>query len=252
MKTLIAALIMSLVSTAACSDELADGIKSWESRDFIHAQQIFSKLANAGNPEAQLLLGEMYGYGEGVPEDPAQAARWLDQARVNGHRDAAQSLENVRQRGLRKADIARYVNGADGAVPTLASAGCVTPVLPEQSRSQVEIKAIDASIKQWRACYERFGSQLSAQSAAREIPPELAKLMSLVELERARAAIDRAYAAAGAEALAFAKASDAWYANTKQYTIGMAKAAGDESARRQRELDDVQQRAYAVAQQRRK
>lgn len=253
MKKLLAVLFCSLMCATAFADELSDGISAWEARDFGRAQQIFSKLANAGNAQAQLQLGEMYGYGEGVPEDTQLAAHWLGRAVANGHKDAAHSLENVRRRAARKADIARFVNGIDGAPVTLAGFGCVTPVLPEQSRTQVEIKAVDAQIKQWRACYDNFGTQLrSRMPAAKAIPADLAELMNLVELESAQRALERAYAAAAAaanvEGLAFSKASDLWYANTARYSASMERARRDESARRQRELDDTQQRAYAVTQ----
>jgi hypothetical protein len=251
MNKLIASLLLSLLAGAACADELADGIKAWETRDFATAQRIFSKLANAGNPEAQLLLGEMYGFGEGVPEDRALAERWIGQARAGGHKDAAASLDSIRQRAARKADIARYVSGFDGAELSLSKFGCVTPVLPEVSRSADEIKTTDAAIKQWRACYERFGTHLAAQMPAEKaIPPEVARLMNLPELERARGAMDKAYAAAAdnasREALAFSGASEAWYARSKQYSIGMAQVARDDAVRRQRELEEIQQRARAV------
>jgi hypothetical protein len=250
MKKLIAVLLLSIASVSAFADDLADGVKAWETRDFGRAQQIFTRLANAGNPEAQFLLGEMYGYGEGVPEDPAEAARWLVQARDHGHQDAAASLENIRQRGLHKADIARYVGGDAGDL-TLAKFGCAMPVFPDVSRTQVEIKATDAQMKLWRDCYDRYGAHLAAQMpAGKAIPADVAKLMNLVELERARAALDKTYAAAAAaasrDAANFTKDSDAWYARTRQYTISMEKEKRDESARRQRELDDTQQRAYAA------
>lgn len=248
MKKLIALLVFSIVSVSALADELADGIKAWETRDFGRAQQIFTRLANAGNPEAQLLLGEMYGYGEGVPEDPALAERLLGQARANGHKDAAESLANIHQRAVRKADIARYVGGDVGDL-TLAKFGCVMPVFPDVSRTQVDLKATDAQMKLWRACYDRFGAHLAAQlPAGKAIPADVAKLMNLDELARARAAMDKSYAAAAAgasrEAANFTRDSDAWYARTQQYTVSMEKEKKDESARRQRELDDTQQRAY--------
>ncbi len=243
MKKLIAGVVFALLSAAACADELADGIKAWEQRNFTQAHQIFSTLATAGNPEAQLLLGEMYGYGEGVPEDLALAERWLGQAHARGHKDAAASLGNVRQRSARKADIARYAGGVDGADLSLAKFGCAMPVLPEVSRTQVEIRATDASIRQWRACYERYAAHLGGKA----IPADLAKLMNLVELDRARGAIDKAAAAASREALAFTAATDAWYARTQQHTVSMYKQQREDSERRQRELDDTQQRARAAA-----
>ena len=92
--------------------------------------------------------------------------------------------------------------------------------------------------------FPEFAAQMPAGVA---ISPDVAKLVNLVELERAGAAVDQAYTAnAGREAIAFASASDAWYARTKKYVISMEKVLHDESVRRQRELDDTQQRMHAV------
>lgn len=240
MKRWICIWLCLTVCATARADELATGIKAWEQRDFATAQTIFTKLANAGNPEAQLLLGEMYGYGEGVPEDAAQAERLLGQARAGGHKDAAESLANVRQRALRKDEIKNYLAGA-GTAPTLVQFGCVMPAFPAASKTQLEIKAVLAKSDEWRSCYERFAAQL-AQAPAKP-PADLAKLMNLVELERAGRAREQAVAAASADAAAFGRASDAWYAGTKQYSESMDKVTRDESARRQREIEDITARA---------
>jgi hypothetical protein len=125
-------------------------------------------------------------------------------------------------------------------------------VLPEVSKTQIDIKTTDAGIKQWRACYDRFGAHLAAQlPAGKAIAPDVAKLMNLIELERARGAMDKVYAAAADsashEAAAFTSASDAWYARTIQYSVSMENAKRNESALRQRELDDTQQRARTAA-----
>lgn len=233
MKKLLAMCVLALVSTAALADELSEGVKAWEARDFARAQQVFSKLAQAGNPEAQLMLGEMYGFGEGVPEDPALAERWLSQAQANGNKDAAESRANVRQRGARKADIARYVAGGDAGDVTLAKAGCTQPVIADVTLSAAEIKATDAKIKEWRACYDRFAARLAAQlPAGKAIPADVAKLMNLTELERARAAMDKAYAAAAADAAsqvkAFTAANDAWYARVQKYASSVEEQQKNE------------------------
>lgn len=245
MKRWICILLCLTVGATAHADELATGIKAWEQRDFATAQTIFTRLASAGNTEAQLLLGEMYGYGEGVPEDSGQAERLLGQAHAGGHKDAAESLANVRQRAARKDDIARYVAGAGASPPSLAQFGCVMPAFPQESRTQVEIKAVAAESAKWRNCYERYAAQL-VQPAAKP-PADLAKLMNLVELERAgraRAqAMAAAAAAANAEAAAFSRASDKWYAGTRQFAETMEKVTRDESSRRQREIEDITARA---------
>ncbi|MEJ1974593.1 MAG: hypothetical protein WDM96_19770 [Lacunisphaera sp.] len=48
--------------------------------------------ANAGNPEAQFLLGLRYGFGDGVREDPARAESWLRVAAESGLVEAQSAL----------------------------------------------------------------------------------------------------------------------------------------------------------------
>lgn len=246
----MSAVLLLLACASVRADELSDGIKAWERRDFANAQTILSKLANAGNSQAQLLLGEMYGYGEGVPEDLAQAERLLGQARAAGKKDAAESLANVRQRATRKADIASYADG--GAPPqSLTAFGCAMPSFPEMSTTQVDIKAVTAKASEWRSCYERYGVHLAAQPAGdKAVPADLAKLMNLVELERAVTSREQAYARAAAaaneQAAAFGRASDQWYAATRQYSQSMDQMTRNESARRQREIEDITARARAI------
>ena len=251
MKKAMAAVLLLCACAGARADELSDGIKAWEKRDFATAQTIFGKLANAGNAQAQLLLGEMYGYGEGVPEDLAMAERLLGQASAAGNKDAAESLNNVRQRATRKADIAKFADG--GAAPqSLSAFGCAMPAFPDVSTTQADIKAVTAKANDWRSCYERYGAYLAGLPAgAKAVPADVAGLMNMVELERARTsreqALAHAAAAASEEAAAFGRASDQWYTRTQQYSQSMDKVARDESARRQREIDDITSRAKAVS-----
>ena len=248
MKKIIAGALLCTLALAARADDLADGMKAWEKRDFAQAQQIYSRLAGAGNVQAQLLLGELYGFGEGVPEDLALAEKWIGKAQAGGNPDAAASLANMRQRAARKADIARYVSGYDGADVALSKFGCVSPVFPDVSRSKAQIKEVDASTQTWRACYSRFAANLAAQlPAGRAIPEDVSGLMSLGELDRARAAMDKAYAqaasVASAEAKAILAAYDGWYARTEKLGLAMEMKTRDDSSRRQNELDETQRRA---------
>lgn len=247
MKKLLAGLSLSLLCTTVFADELADGIKAWEKQDFVQAHQVFTRLANAGNAEAQLLLGEMYGYGEGVPEDMAQAERWLKQAQAKGHRDAGASLATMAARAAHKADIASYVNYT-GAELSLEKAGCVRPVIPELSKTREEIKHVDAAVRLWRSCYDGFAAKLASQlPPGSAIPAEIAKLMSLEELQRARGAMDKAYAAIGADASKQARellaANDAWFVNSEKYGNAMLRKLQEEETIRGRFNADVIERA---------
>ena len=48
--------------------------------------------AEAGNAEAQYSLGMLHDEGEGVPQDYAEARRWLEKAALQGHAEAQCNL----------------------------------------------------------------------------------------------------------------------------------------------------------------
>ena len=50
-----------------------------------------------GNVDAQLNLGDIYARGDGVPENLAEAVKWLCLAAEQGHADAQFSLDVIRQ-----------------------------------------------------------------------------------------------------------------------------------------------------------
>lgn len=231
------ALALVMLPALAHADDLADAVKAWEQRDFSKAYQGFSKLAAAGNAQAQLMLGEMYGFGEGVPEDAAKAREWLQKAAAGGNAEAASSLQLVQQRGQRRAEIARLLDAGQARAPTLAAAGCVGPRFPEVSTTQGEIKAVADSMNGYRACYDKYIDQL----AARKVPDDLAMLMSVTELDRARAlnneVVSNASKAALAEASTVLAANDAWFSRTKAYATANNLTLATEAQRRQRELD---------------
>src|SRR5260221_3261215 len=49
---------------------------AYRNGDFEKAQRLLHPLAEQGGAVAQCLLGVMYSFGEGVPQDDAIAARW--------------------------------------------------------------------------------------------------------------------------------------------------------------------------------
>ena len=54
--------------------------------------EIMKKRAEQGNANAQFILGGMYAYGEGVPEDDAEAVRWYRMAAEQGYANAQNNL----------------------------------------------------------------------------------------------------------------------------------------------------------------
>lgn len=247
MKSFLSLMFFAGLSCSAVADEMADAMKAWETQNYQQAYQIFKKLADAGNPDAQRQLGEMIGFGEGVPEDAAQAEYWIKRALALGNKEAAASLETVRQRTARKPEIARYVSAYDGADLKLEKFGCVDPVIPEVSRIKKDITEVDAKMKAWRTCYDRFESNLAAfLPVGKSIPADLAALMSVDELARAKARMQAVYDSTGStaheHALKIIASYDQWIVRTKEFATQFAITQKADSERRQRELNETQQR----------
>lgn len=251
MKILCAAMALLGAVSVASADDLAAGIKAWEQQDFARAHQLLGQLAQAGNPDAQLLVGEMYGFGEGVAEDLAQAESWLNKAKSGGNKDAANSLLVLQQRKLRKADIDFYRNAYTGEELAYTKQGCVAPEFPDASRTQEEIKEVKARMAEWQACYQRFGQALAAaQPAGKLIPGSVGQLMSAGEMQQARSTMDKAYARIASEGEQSGRqviaAHDAWVERTKQWTMAMHKKTQDDLTKRSREINDLNERRRAM------
>ena len=78
-------LAVALIPVAAVAGPFEDGLKAAESGDFATALRLWQPLAEQGHAEAQNNLGVMYGYGYGVPQDEAEAAKWFRLAAEQGH-----------------------------------------------------------------------------------------------------------------------------------------------------------------------
>jgi uncharacterized protein len=221
---LLSALLFALPATVL-ADELADGMKAWERQDYQQAHAIFSKLAAAGNPEAQRQLGEMIGFGDGVPEDLAKAEEWLTRAQANGSKEAAASLQTLHQRAARKADIAFYVSKYDGAELGLGRYGCVKPHFPIYSETKADIRKTAAAMSAWQACYQRFVAGLGAAlPPGKAIPEDVANIMSVTEFAAAKARMEQVYTALAADAkqqaTSLVAANDTWVKETEVYAKG--------------------------------
>ena len=65
---------------------------AYERKDFATAIAMWRPLAEAGNAEAQTLLGAMYWSGEGVPRDHKEAAKWYLRAAEKGYARAQNDI----------------------------------------------------------------------------------------------------------------------------------------------------------------
>lgn len=222
MKKLIVGLAVSLACAAACADDLADANKALEAKAYPKALALYTRLAAAGNAEAQFHLGEMHWYGEGVPADLAQARALFEKASAGDSKEASAALETMRQRELRKADIQYYVSGYTGAELAYASYKCEKPEFPTVSQRKADIKRIDKDYKDWLACYTTFAQKLNAAlPQGKAVPADIGNLMNEQEFTAAQAHMDQTYARLSAEgkrdADPIVAAYESWIANTEKF-----------------------------------
>jgi len=71
------AVTLGLVANVANAGPWEDGYEAYQRKDYAAAVQLWRIFANEGNREAQSLLGEMYAFGQGVPQDYAKGIKWL-------------------------------------------------------------------------------------------------------------------------------------------------------------------------------
>ncbi|HBI69871.1 MAG TPA: hypothetical protein DDZ22_12920 [Massilia sp.] len=168
--------------------ELEDAKALFEQKKYPEAMKLYTKLANAGNVEAQQSLGQMYWYGEAGEVDEAKATMWFTKAAAKGNKVAADSLVIMQQRVARRADIDYWVSKYDGEDLKSGKFHCPAPRVPPISKQSDEIDRVANAINKWQDCYNAFVQNLNAVSPlSNRIPADVAKLMNAAEMEKAKA-----------------------------------------------------------------
>ncbi len=75
-------------SATANDAKAAAGWQAFEQGQYEEALAVFKSLAEAGNSNMQVLVGNMYDYGQGVPQDDVQALQWYLMAAASGNTKA--------------------------------------------------------------------------------------------------------------------------------------------------------------------
>jgi hypothetical protein len=218
MKKLVSILLLG-ATNFAMAGELETADKLLRAKAYDKALPLYSALAQAGDPEAQFRLGEMYWYGDGTAVDLAAANTWLQKAAQRGHQGAIESLEILKQREARSADIAYWISGQAGARAEVSGYDCAAPALPEDAKSRQAMKEAANRYKEWQACYDGFAARINAQvRAAPQIPEDVLKLMTPREAEQAYARLNgdftRTIARAEREAMRITGEYMAWQHGT--------------------------------------
>lgn len=185
MKHLLSLVLLGMSGVAMAGDlEQAD--KLLQEKAYDKALPIYSQLAQSGNVEAQFRLGEMYWYGDGTAVDLAAANAWFQKAAQQGHKGAVESLDILKQRASRAADIAYWTSGQAAGKVVVSRYDCAAPELAAEPKSKQAIKDAANRYKAWQECYDRFAATLNAQvRAAPQIPADVLNLLTPREAELA-------------------------------------------------------------------
>ncbi len=81
---IIISLLTGFVPLSLYAQSFEDGKVAYEAKDYKKALEILRPLAEDGNSQAQVTLGIMYDYGQGVSKDPVEAMKWYIKAAEQG------------------------------------------------------------------------------------------------------------------------------------------------------------------------
>jgi TPR repeat protein len=253
MKKILISLGIGLVMAGpVMADELADANALFAKKAYPQALQLYTKLANAGNAEAQVQLGQMYWYGEAGEVDDAKAETWFRKAAGKGNKTAVAALEVMKQRVVRRADIDYWVAKYDGADLKSGLFRCAAPRFPSVSKDNQEIDAVTARMKTWQQCYNGFVRNLNESAPLlKRIPADVSVLMNQQELDKASSYLDEVHSRIAEEATVGSKLVladfGAWRSATDAYVAEHnAIVNAGPSAERQADID-ARKRNYAPA-----
>jgi len=193
MKPSLSVLALSLLlSATAAAGPLEDAHAAFAKKDYPAALKLYTKLADAGNPEAQQHLAQMYWYGEAGQVDEARAEALFRKSAAKGNKVAVASLELMKQRVERRKDIDYWVKGYDGSELKSGEYACKAPRIPAMSKINEEIDRVSGAVTNWQNCYNKFVTNLNESSPlSKKIPADIAKLMNKQETEAAHAHLER-------------------------------------------------------------
>jgi TPR repeat protein len=100
MKKLLIFLVLAVMySSVARADDLEDGYKAYEKKDYATALKLWQPLAEEGIAKAKHYLGFMYQNGYGVEQDLEEAVKWYRKAARQGHGKAQYNLGVMYEKG---------------------------------------------------------------------------------------------------------------------------------------------------------
>lgn len=133
-RRLAVAVVVGCAAVTPASADYINGVRFWGRGDFTDAAREFLPAAQAGDVEAQYMMGRLYSLGDGVPKDFVQAWVWFDRAARRGHSLAAEARDGMTQ--ILTPDQLAQARASEQ--PGLAQAPVAQPPLQLQPEQPVE------------------------------------------------------------------------------------------------------------------
>lgn len=86
------ALVLSILAIGSQAQTVQDGLTAYKQKDYETALRILTPLAEGGDAEAQLGVGNMHLFGRGVPQNVTQAIQWFQKSAHRGNVNAQNTL----------------------------------------------------------------------------------------------------------------------------------------------------------------
>lgn len=222
MKRLLCAVLFAIAGSALAADELNEANRLLTAKAYDKALPIYQRLAEGGNAEAQLRLGEMYWFGDGTAPDLAKARQWFERSAAAGNADAAASLASLKRRETHGDEIVYWTTRYQGEDMVSGQFDCKRPELPAVSKTKAEIRAVDEKIAAWHECYNRFVKNLNdALPPGKRIPADVVDMMTPAEGAQAQRHLDTVYSGlsrkAQKDATEFIAQEAAWRKATEDF-----------------------------------
>jgi TPR repeat protein len=90
-----AVVLLLTLAAPVVAGPVEDATAAYGRGDYATALRLFRPLADQGDAYAQAVLGRLYFYGHGVPQDHAEASKWYRLAADQGHADAQRRLGSM-------------------------------------------------------------------------------------------------------------------------------------------------------------
>ena len=105
----------------AATGSAQEGWDAFGRGDYPGALAIWQPLAEGGDVTTQILVGSIYDFGQGVPQDDAEAAKWYERAAMQGSAKGQYQLGAVYARSAQIKDPVQGYKWLTIAARTLAS-----------------------------------------------------------------------------------------------------------------------------------